>query len=218
MDIKNVSAALFDFDGVVMDTESQYSVFWDAQGARYLNITDFGMLMRGMIIKEVFRKFFSGRTDVHQQIMNELNEFDKNLKFNYVVGFSNFVNDLREHGVLTGLVTSSNLRKMELVYQQFPSFKKDFDLILTAENFTQSKPNPECYILGMQKFNTKQHDTFVFEDSFNGLEAGMKSGAIVVGITTTNSYERIVEKAHYVINNFAGLSFEKLKEWRANKD
>ena len=218
MDIKKVSAALFDFDGVVMDTESQYSVFWNAQGAKYLNITDFGMLMKGMTISEVFSKFFSGRTTVHRQITNDLNAFDQNLEFEYVTGFKDFVNDLKNHNVQTALVTSSNLIKMEMVYQQFPLFKRDFDLILTAENFTHSKPNPECYILGMQKLNAKQHDSFVFEDSFNGLESGMKSGAIVVGLTTSNSYDKIVEKAHYIINDFKGMSFDKLKEWRANKD
>ena len=218
MDIKKVSAALFDFDGVVMDTESQYSVFWNTQGEKYLDITDFGMLMKGMTIGGVFSKFFSGQTNVHQQIIKDLSLFDQSLELEYVSGFKNFVIDLKNNGVQTALVTSSNQVKMNMVYQQFPLFKRDFDLILTAEDFVRSKPNPECYLLGMQKLKSKQHDSFVFEDSFNGLESGLKSGAIVVGLTTSNSYEKIVEKAHYIINDFTGMSFEKLKEWRANKE
>ena len=218
MDIKKVSAALFDFDGVVMNTESQYSVFWNTQGEKYLDITDFGMLMKGMTIGGVFSKFFSGRTNVHQQIIKDLSLFDQSLELEYVSGFKNFVIDLKNNDVQTALVTSSNQVKMNMVYQQFPLFKRDFDLILTAEDFVRSKPNPECYLLGMQKLKSKQHDSFVFEDSFNGLESGLKSGAIVVGLTTTNSYEKIVEKAHYIINDFTGMSFEKLKEWRANKE
>ena len=218
MDIKKVSAALFDFDGVVMDTESQYSVFWNEQGEKYLNITDFSMLMKGMVISEVFSKFFSGRTDVHQQIIKDLNLFDQNLGLEYVAGFKDFIIDLKNHNVQTALITSSAQAKMDMVYQQFPLFKRDFDLILTAEDFVHSKPNPECYKLGMQKLKAKQHDSFVFEDSFHGLESGLKSGAIVVGLTTSNSFEKIVEKAHYIINDFTGMSFNKLKEWRANKE
>ena len=33
-----IKAVLFDFDGVVMDTEKQYSVFWDEKGAQYLGL------------------------------------------------------------------------------------------------------------------------------------------------------------------------------------
>ena len=37
-------AALFDLDGVIIDTEPQYSIFWDKTGAEYLHDTDhFGM-------------------------------------------------------------------------------------------------------------------------------------------------------------------------------
>ena len=37
MDTTKTIAALFDFDGVIMDTETQYTVFWDEQGRKYLN-------------------------------------------------------------------------------------------------------------------------------------------------------------------------------------
>ena len=36
MNTTKTIAALFDFDGVIMDTETQYTVFWDEQGRKYL--------------------------------------------------------------------------------------------------------------------------------------------------------------------------------------
>ena len=39
MDTTKTIAALFDFDGVIMDTETQYTVFWDEQGRKYLKKT-----------------------------------------------------------------------------------------------------------------------------------------------------------------------------------
>lgn len=36
MDTTKTTAVLFDFDGVVMDTETQYSVFWHKAGVDYL--------------------------------------------------------------------------------------------------------------------------------------------------------------------------------------
>ena len=47
MNTTKTIAALFDFDGVIMDTETQYTVFWDEQGRKYLNEEDFGRRIKG---------------------------------------------------------------------------------------------------------------------------------------------------------------------------
>ena len=48
MDKTKCIAALFDFDGVVMDTETQYSIFWDEIGRQYFpQIKDFGRIITG---------------------------------------------------------------------------------------------------------------------------------------------------------------------------
>ena len=85
-----------------------------------------------------------------------------------------------------------------------------FDEILTAERFKRSKPDPECFLLGMTIFGSDSKDSYVFEDSFHGLQAGRSSGAIVVGLATTNSREAIADKADYVIDDFRGMTYEKL--------
>ena len=46
----------------------------------------------------------------------------------------------------------------------------------------------------MEVFGTTPDTTYVFEDSFNGLKAGMASGATVIGVATTNSREEDVYK------------------------
>lgn len=85
-----------------------------------------------------------------------------------------------------------------------------FDEILTAERFKRSKPDPECFLLGMTIFGSDSKDSYVFEDSFHGLQAGRASGATVVGLATTNPREAIADKADYVIDDFKGMTYEKL--------
>jgi beta-phosphoglucomutase-like phosphatase (HAD superfamily) len=46
----------------------------------------------------------------------------------------------------------------------------------------------------------------VFEDSLAGLEAGRRSGAKVVGVATTNSREKISDKADFIVDNTADFS------------
>ena len=85
-----------------------------------------------------------------------------------------------------------------------------FDHILTAEMITASKPAPDCFLLGMKVFGTTPETTYVFEDSFNGLKAGMASGATVVGLATTNPRPEIAPLCHHVLNDFEGFTYDKL--------
>ena len=48
----------------------------------------------------------------------------------------------------------------------------------------------------------------MFEDSFSGIAAGMASGAITIGVATTNSSFSLKGKAHAVIGSFDGFMVE----------
>ena len=126
MDTTKTIAALFDFDGVIMDTETQYTVFWDEQGRKYLNEEDFGRRIKGQTLTQIYEKYFSDLPEAQQEIT------------------------------------------------------------ATPEN------------------------SYVFEDSFHGLQAGMTSGATVIGLATTNTREAITGKAHYIIDDFSEMTFEHL--------
>lgn len=210
MNEKNNMVVLFDFDGVVMDTEGQYSVFWNDQGNKHLNIDDFGRLIKGQTLQQIFDKYFSGVKSVQEKIRGGLDKYEENMQYEYLSGVYDFLIDLHTHEVKTALVTSSNKNKMANVYHVHPEIKELFDEILTAEYFTKSKPDPQCFLLGMRMFHAEPSQSYVFEDSFHGLKAGMDSGATVYGLATTNSREAIQDKAHYIIDDFVGMTYEKL--------
>lgn len=203
-------AALFDFDGVIMDTETQYTVFWNAQGFKYLNEVNFGRRIKGQTLTQIYENHFSGMHEIQQEITAELNLFEKNMSYEYISGVVSFIGDLRNHGVKIAVVTSSNDEKMQNVYSAHPEFKEMVDRILTGEMFTRSKPAPDCFLLGMEIFGASPEDTYVFEDSFHGLQAGMSSGATVIGLATTNDRKSIEGKAHYIIDDFIEMNFSRL--------
>lgn len=211
MDTTKTIAALFDFDGVIMDTETQYTIFWNEQGEKYLHVENFGPGIKGQTLTQIYDKYFSGGlAGVREQITADLNRFEKKMVYEYLPGVQAFLADLHRHGVKIALVTSSNDEKMENVYRSHPDFKAQFDRILTGDMFTRSKPAPDCFLLGMEIFNTAAANSFVFEDSFHGLQAGRSSGATVIGLATTNSRESIADKADFVIDDFTGMTYEKL--------
>lgn len=212
MDKTKCIAALFDFDGVVMDTETQYKVYWDEVGRQYHpELPHFGALIKGQTLTQIYDKHFAGMTEEQSKITGGLNRFEREMTFEYRAGVVDFMKDLRAHGVKIAIVTSSNELKMANVYAAHPELKEGLvDRILTAEMFTRSKPAPDCFLLGAEVFGTVPQNCVVFEDSFHGLEAGNAAGMTVVGLSTTNTAEAIKDKCKLSIPDFVGFNYEKM--------
>lgn len=205
MENKEFKAALFDLDGVVFDTEPQYSIFWGGQFRRYYpEHPGMEQLIKGMTLVEIYEKYFQNK-GIQNRITRELYEFEQTMDFVYVKSFENYVKSLRDRGVKTVVVTSSNMAKMENVYRKRPEFKTYFDAILTSEDFAESKPSPDCYQRAAQRFGLTKDECVVFEDSFNGLKSGRAAGMYVVGLATTNSPESIAPFADRVIKEYGEM-------------
>ena len=204
MEKKNIKAALFDLDGVVFDTEPQYSVFWGAQ-CREFHPEHPGLEheIKGQTLVQIYDAWFSGELAEKQPLITErLNKFEQQMDYIYVPGFEEYISQLRGKGVKTAVVTSSNQPKMEAVYQSHPEFRSMFDAILTSEDFERSKPDPDCYLKAVQRLGVEVEDCVVFEDSFNGLKSGRAAGMYVVGLSTTNPAEAIRPYCDEVIANY----------------
>lgn len=219
-----IKAALFDLDGVVFDTESQYTIFWGSEGKTYHpEIPDFAQCIKGQTLVQIYEKYFSeaevftklGLSDnvgaEQAKITQRLNVFEQNMKYVYIPGFEDFVVDLRKHGVKCAVVTSSNIDKMKNVYKVHPEFNDYFDRVLTSEDFEKSKPDPDCYLKGAAAFGANPSECIGFEDSFNGIKAVRDAGVFVMGLATTNPREAITPLCDDVISDYHGLTFEYLE-------
>ena len=207
----NSMAVLFDFDGVVMDTETQYSRFWHQIGVEYLGMDNLEGQIKGQTLTYIYNTFFDSLRDKQPEITARLNRFEQEMSYDYVPGLPQFVAELRGKGVRTAVVTSSNEQKMSAVYRVHPEVREWFDRILTADMFTRSKPAPDCFLMGMELLGATPQTTYVFEDSFNGLKAGMASGSTVIGLATTNDRHSISPLCHCVIDNFQDFTYEKMR-------
>ena len=202
-----IKACLFDLDGVVFETESLYTSFWCGMKEEYCpEIPDVEYIIKGQTLVQIYDKYFAGEEKKQEDITQKLNEFEQNMPFNYVDGFESFVKDLKNKSIKTAVVTSSNLEKMQNVYRKHPEFQSYFDAILTAEDFAESKPSPDCDLKAAAHFEVLANECVVFEDSFNGLQSGLASGARVIGLATTNSIAEIKKYTDEVISNYIGFT------------
>lgn len=201
---------LFDFDGVIADTEGQYTVFWNEMGLKHLGIEEFGLKIKGQTFRQITGYFSENPSVLFDVIEPQLNKFEEEMSYDYVPGALEFIKELKQAGIRTAIVTSSHNIKMANAYRAHPELPELVDAILTSNDFSRSKPDPECFLKGMEVLGGKPEETVVFEDSFHGIAAGRASGAKVIGLATTNKSEALAPLCDMVIDDFTHFSLKDL--------
>ena len=197
-------AALFDLDGTLLDTEAQYTEFWSEMGRQYRpDLPDFNSLIKGTTLTQIYDLYIA--EEYRATITAQLDAWEAQMDYHLMPGAEDYLKKLRNEGVKTALVTSSNDKKMRCVRRALPQFDDLFEVVLTSEDFTRSKPFPDCYLKAAEVLDVQPDDCIVFEDAFSGLQAGRDAGMYVVGLATTNPREAIEDKCDRVINSFLEL-------------
>lgn len=200
---------LFDLDGVLIDSEDLYTEFWEGIEHIYpTNIPDFAHIIKGNALFKILNTYYPRH--LHQDIIDRVHSFELNMVYPIYDGVIDFLEELKTRNLPCAIVTSSDNVKMETLYRQYPFFKPYFSAIITGSDVTKSKPDPQGYLLAAKAIGCNPCDCYVFEDSLQGLDAGMASGATVIALTTSNSLDMVKEKAHEVIENLAGYTVDKM--------
>ena len=201
--------ALFDLDGVLIDSETTYTRFWEEIDRIYpTGIENYAIAIKGTTLPEILKHYEdeSVRTDIMRRVV----EFQENLTFNLYDGVEEFLAQLRQNNIRTAIVTSSDNRKMQLLFSQIPQLKELVDVVIDASMVTHSKPNPEGYLKAAEAIGCNPKDCYVFEDSLQGLKAGRESGATAIALATTYPRETLKGKAAKIIDGFVGFSVKDM--------
>lgn len=209
---EKLKAALFDLDGVVFDTEPQYTVFWGEMCRKYHpEHPGLENEIKGSTLQQIYDRWWSGPLEAErEEVTRRLDDFEAHMRYEYIAGLEEFLADLHRNGVKTAVVTSSNQPKMQSVYKAHPEFRQLFDAILTSEDFAESKPSPDCYLRAAARFGLEREECVVFEDSINGLRSGRAAGMMVVGLLTTNPLEAVAPLCNLQITDYRGFRLQTL--------
>lgn len=82
------------------------------------------------------------------------------------------------------VTTASRFNSNDIL--DFYKVKNKFDLLITQEDVNQLKPHPEGFLKAMQQFNISPENTIIFEDSIDGIQAAVDSGACVMKVERIN--------------------------------
>lgn len=197
-------AFLFDLDGVIIDSEGSYSLIWEEIEKVYpTGQEDFAATIKGSTLEKILTTWFlkEDREDVERRLY----ELEAEMVYEPCRGALDFLNLLKERGIPMALVTSSDELKMNHLWEQMPALKKYFDVIITGDMVSRSKPDPEGYLLAAAKLGVAPGNCVVAEDSRQGLEAARAAGAKVVGVAGTLPRNVVESLADITVTNLMEL-------------
>ncbi len=205
---EGICAALFDLDGVIIDSEGEYTRFWsEIDRLHPTGIEDFAMVIKGTALPLILQNF---APELHTPIVEALHAFEQDLEYEPYPGALQFISALRRRHIPTAIVTSSDAVKMGHLFNRHPQLQQAVDVVINSSMITRSKPDPQGYLLAAERLGVDPCRCIVFEDSIQGLTAGRNAGCAVVGITTTNPVEVVAALADIVSPDLASLTIDEV--------
>lgn len=198
----DVDAFLFDLDGVLLDTEGKYQEFWEGIAEEYgLDPKVFPISIKGQTTDTIVDDNFIA--EVRESIKERYHQYQQNMSYEFFNGAQDILKACKAKGIKTAIVTSSDKAKMHAVHQQHPYLSDMVDVVLTAEDFNNPKPSPQCWLIAAKCLDVGIAKCVIFEDSINGLKSAKASGGYVVGLTTTHTEELVNPFCYKVISDIS---------------
>jgi HAD superfamily hydrolase (TIGR01509 family) len=186
-------AVLFDMDGVILDSEPLHVAAFQAtlgRNGHELSGDSYKSHFAGKTDEEGFTQYFAfinEEADVPNLMDEKTKDFLKLAGDNLIPypGIVQLIKQLSKE-IPIALVTGS-LRVEAEVALKACGIEDCFSVIVTADDISHSKPNPEGYLKALSLLNLDANQCVVVEDSPSGVKAALAAGIDCIAVTNTHS-------------------------------
>ncbi len=208
-DFPRIKAAVFDLDGLLFNTEELYNyVGTELLGRRGKDFPP-----------ELIHQIMGRPQPVALQLMIDWHSLDTTVevliaetelvfaeildeRLEFMPGAEQLLANLETAGIPKAIATSSGRKFTFDILRRF-DLEPRFKFILTCENVTQGKPNPEIYLKAAKQHGILPTEMIVFEDSQNGCKAAVASGAFAVAVPNGPSAQHDFTGAALIASSLA---------------
>jgi len=195
-----IKAIFFDQDGVIIDTEKDghrvafnemfkefgYDFQWD--------VDKYHDLLKVSGGKERMRLYFN---EVGMEIFIGLIESGK---LPLRTGVKRLMQEALEHNLILGVCTTANERSANAIARGMLK-DIDFEFVLAGDIVSKKKPDPEIYLLALEKTGLQPEECIVIEDSRNGMLAAKEAGLLIVATTNIYTENEDLSEADIVVTS-----------------
>ena len=213
-----IRALLFDFDGLIVDTETPSYASWrevyrehgqelplERWAAIIGTIGGFEPLdyleeLHGPIDREAVRT----RRQEHELELLEIEELRP--------GILDYLEEAKRRGLKTAIVSSSSRRWVDRHLTRLER-SEDFDEIVTADRDRErAKPRPTLYLEALERLGVGAAEAIAFEDSPNGVAAAKAAGIFTVAVPNGVTASLGLEEADLLLESLDDLPLQRLLE------
>jgi HAD superfamily hydrolase (TIGR01509 family) len=212
-----IRAFLFDFDGLILDTETASRAGWrwlyEQHGQTlpdelWIQVVgthsawDIWGHLEGLIGSPLERDAWNERRYAHELSLLEAEELRP--------GILEYLAYAEAHGIKRAIVSSASRRWIDMHLERLEQ-AVGWDTIITADrDATRAKPNPTMYLEALDVLGVAADEAVVFEDSRNGIAAGRAAGIFVVGVPNAVTRDFGLDEADLVVDSLAELPPDEL--------
>ena len=217
----NAIGALFDWDGVIIDSHNQHEKSWSklAEEENEVLPDNFFKMTFGMRNENIIPNFFGNWIDVtNQEEVTRLADRKEEIYREIIIsdgieplpGVRDLLQSLRSEEIACSIASSTPIANIETVMGMI-GLSDYFDAITAAEDVSNGKPNPEVFLKAAEKIKVRPKNCVVFEDAHVGIEAGLAANMQVIAVATTHPVDSL-GNAHMVTENLESIDAEKIME------
>ncbi len=224
-----LKAVLFDFNGVIINDESIHQeLIAEIMISENLRPDDseYRQLCLGrsdrtclrdilsrrarVVSEEELTKLVKAKTEAYQQKLAQIETLP------IYEDVRDFLSQLQQQQLSIGLVTGALRSEVKLVLQR-AELTQYFSVIVTGDDVSLSKPEPEGYLLAVERLNQqnldlhlKPSECLAIEDTPAGIKAAKRAGMQVVGIAHTYPLHMLQRQANWIVDYFSEIELERV--------
>ncbi len=173
---------------------------------------------RGRILKEEYLTVLLDRKA--QEYGQELEKIEK---LPLYAGLDDLIFQVRSRDLKLGLVSSAIRKEIDFVLER-SKLVEQFKVIVAGDDTTKSKPEPDGYLLAVERFNQeypelnlKPSECLAIEDTPDGIQAAKRAGMQVVGVANTYPFHMMQRLSNWAVDYLSDLELERVQEVYSQK-
>jgi len=206
--------ALFDWDGVIINSASAHERSWERLAeteSLSLPADHFlkGFGMRNEVIipdllewtrdPEEIRRLSLRKEELYRDVVREEG-------VEVLPGVRTYLTSLQKAAVPCVVATSTQRANVELIFD-VTGLGPFFQDVVASEDVRHGKPDPEVFLIAAEKAGVSPADAVVFEDAHHGIEAALAGNMRAIGVLTTHP-GGILQGAHRLVNQLDELPLD----------
>lgn len=185
---RRLTVALFDMDGLLLDTES---IYFEAavqlcanHGRKADRASIIGMIGKNVLDGITLLKRENDLGDSVEKLIVEYHDVFERLVsrgLRTMPGVATIIASCRSTGLRRAVVTSTDrVRATDLLHKS--SLAGEFEQVFTADDIQNAKPAPDIYLFACRSLGVRPEETIAFEDSLHGVRAAKTAGCLTVAV------------------------------------